>query len=67
MDCEKTCFAAMPTREKGCLALNVAKCGGTDCPFYKTPVQVAASQRKAKERLKRISLGLEPAISLIKR
>jgi hypothetical protein len=59
MECEKTCFAAMPTREKGCLALNVSKCNGTDCPFYKTPEQVAAGRRKAKERLKRIRFGQE--------
>lgn len=46
---EEVCFAY---KNGKCKALNVKKCAGEDCGFFKTAAQLAEEQRKVLERIR---------------
>lgn len=54
------CFAS---RKGKCSVLNISKCKGLSCGFYKTEVQVREGKIKAFERIKTLDKPLQMHIS----
>lgn len=59
MKTSASCFAS---RRGKCSVLNVNKCGGSSCVFYKTQAQIGEARAEAYKRIKSLDKATQPYI-----